>query len=178
MATTARGDDRRMWKRALWTVPLLVVLGSLSGLLSNSGYSNAWFAALDKPWFMPPGWAFGVVWTTLYTILGLALATALDQPRSKARSAALTLFGVQMALNFAWSPIFFGGAMIEVGLVTIAVMGLFATLTALRFYAIRPLAGGLMLPYLAWLCLAAALNFEIGRLNPGADALPLGLFGG
>ena len=166
-----------VWKKTLITVPAIVITGSLMGAVSNSGLENGWYAGLDRPAFQPPGWAFGVVWTTLYTMIGIALATILDEPPSALRRAALTLFFVQLALNFAWSPIFFGGQMIDIALVTILVMLLLATVTANMFRRIRPVAGWLMLPYLLWLCLATALNYETGKLNPGADAVPLGITG-
>ena len=167
-----------IWKKALVTVPAIVVVGSLMGIVSNSGFENGWYAALDKPAFQPPGWAFGVVWTTLYTMLGIAVAAILDEPPSPLRRTALTLFFVQLAINFAWSPIFFGARMIDVALVTILVMLIMATATANLFRRIRPIAGWLMLPYLLWLCVATALNYETGKLNPGADAAPLGITGG
>lgn len=176
MATVERGD-RGIWSRALITVPLIVGIGTLMGYLSNSGFSNDWYARLEKPSFQPPGWAFGVVWTTLYTMMGIALATILNEPDSKQRRTALSLFGVQLGLNFAWSPFFFGAHMIDVALVIIVVMLLTAAATANLFRRIRPVAGWLLLPYLLWLCLATALNYETGRLNPGADAAPLGITG-
>ena len=176
MATDERGGSD-WWKKALITVPLIVGIGTLMGYLSNSGYSNAWFDRLDKPSFMPPGWAFGVVWTTLYTLMGIALALILDTPDTKQRRTALALFGVQLALNFGWSPFFFGGRMIDLALVIIVLMLLSAAGAANLFRRIRPLAGWLLLPYLLWLCLATALNYETGRLNPGADAAPLGITG-
>jgi len=80
-------------------------------------------------------------------------------------------------LNFAWSPIFFGMRMIDVALVVILVMLLMATAAANLFRRIRKLAGWLLLPYLAWLCMATALNYETGRLNPGADSAPMGITG-
>ena len=169
---------KHFWRCAVPTVIVIVALGSLSGYLSNSGYSNDWFAALDKPGFMPPGWMFGAVWTTLYALMGLALTLVWLSPESPRRTAALWLFLAQLIVNFAWSPIFFGGRLIEIGLITILILLALVALTAWRFARIRPLAGWLLVPYLAWLCLATALNFEIGRLNPGADAMPLGLFGG
>jgi tryptophan-rich sensory protein len=129
------------------------------------------------PAFQPPGWAFGAIWTTLYTMLGIALAVILDQPPSKRRSNALKLFYVQLALNFAWSPIFFGQRLIDIALVELTAMLILALATAVAFHRIRKVAGALMIPYLAWLCLAAALNYETGRLNPGADAAPLGITG-
>ena len=167
-----------IWKKALVTVPAIVVVGSLMGIVSNSGFENGWYAALEKPAFQPPGWAFGVMWTTLYTMLGIALAAIWNEPPSPMRRTALILFFVQLALNFAWSPIFFGAQMIDVALVTILVMLILATATANMFRRIRPVAGWLMLPYLLWLCVATALNYETGKLNPGADAAPLGITGG
>jgi translocator protein len=169
---------RHFWRCAIPTVIVIVVLGSLSGYLSNSGYSNGWFAGLEKPSFMPPSWLFGVAWTVLYVLMGLALTLVWISQASANRTAALWLFFIQLALNYAWSPIFFGAQLIEVGLVTIVLLLVLVALTIWRFGRVRPLAGWLLVPYLAWLCLAIALNFEIGRLNPGSGALPLGLIGG
>ena len=168
---------RSVWKTALVTVPAIVIVGSLMGYLSNSGFDNQWYAALTKPAFQPPSWAFGVVWTILYALMGVALAMILTEPSSQLRSNALWLFGGQLALNFSWSPIFFGMRMIDVALVVILVMLFMATAAANLFRRIRKLAGWLLLPYLAWLCLATALNYETGRLNPGADSAPIGITG-
>lgn len=163
--------DHPWWRYALVTVPAIVLLGSLSGVLSNSGYGNAWFDGLTKPFFMPPGWAFGVAWTFLYACLGLALALILASPRSDARRKGLTLFFVQLALNYAWSPAFFAAHWVKVALVMIIAMATLGAMAARQFWQIHRLAGGLMLPYLAWLCFAAALNAAIDNLNPGADSL-------
>jgi len=78
------------WKTAVVLVIAINAIGFLAGQVSGSGYGNAWFDALQRPSFMPPGWAFGAAWTTLYTMLGLALATVLNEPRSHHRRAALT----------------------------------------------------------------------------------------
>ena len=156
------------WKIAVVTVPAIVLLGSASGWLSNSGYGNDWFDALAKPFFMPPGWVFGVVWPLLYALLGLALAMVLAEPETEARRKGLVLFFTQLALNYAWSPIFFAAHEVQAALVTIFVMAAVAAMAAGQFFRIRPLAGALMVPYLAWLCFAAALNAAIARLNPDA----------
>src|SRR5690349_14518632 len=100
-------DRLNWWKVALVAVLAIELLGGLSGWLSNSGYGNAWFDSLQKPSFMPPGWAFGVVWPILYALLGIAFAMIILERPSSRRQAALTLFFIQLALNFAWSPIFF-----------------------------------------------------------------------
>ena len=175
--TNRTRDDRGLWRKALVVVPLIVVTGSLIGLVSNSSEANAWFAQLAKPSFQPPGWAFGVVWTALYTMMGIALAAIVNEPTSARRKLALALFAAQLTLNFAWSPIFFGSKMIDVGFLVILGMNVLVTMTIVAFWKIRPLAGALLIPYLVWLCIATALNHEIGRLNPGADKAPLGITG-
>ena len=177
MATAERGD-RGLWKKAAITVPVIVILGFVMGAVSNSGFGNAWYDGLAKPSFQPPGWAFGAIWTALYTMLGIALAAILNQPFSQQRQIAIALFAAQLTLNFAWSPVFFVAHMIDFALIIIVAMLLLAAVTANLFRRLRPVAGLLMLPYLAWLCLATALNYETGRLNPGADAEPLGITGG
>ena len=164
-------------RTSLLTVPAIVIVGTLIGYWSNSGFSNAWYFPLQKPSFQPPGWMFGVVWTVLYSLLGIALAFVINTPPSKDRRDALWLFGGQLALNFAWSPVFFGMHMIDVALVVIVVMLVLALTAARYFRRLNKVAGWLMLPYLLWLCLASALNYETGRLNPGADAAPLGITG-
>jgi len=166
-----------VFKTSLLIVPAIVIVGTLVGYWSNSGFSNDWYIPLQKPSFQPPAWMFGVVWTALYSLLGVALAIVLNAPPSRERRDALWLFGGQLALNFAWSPVFFGIHMIDVALLVIVAMLVMALTAARHLRRIRPLAGWLMLPYLLWLCLATALNYETGRLNPGADAAPLGITG-
>ena len=165
------------WKLALVTAPLIMLTGSLIGYLSNSGFENNWYAPLEKPSFQPPSWAFGVTWTILYALMGVALAMVLTSPRSQTRKLGLTLFAIQLALNFLWSPVFFGAGAIDWAFLIIMAMNVLVTAMIIAFWQIRPLAGLLLLPYLAWLCLATALNFETGQLNPGADRAPLGITG-
>ena len=156
---------------ALVLVPLILLLGTLSGRASNSGYSNAWFAALDKPAAMPPGWVFPVAWTTLYILLGLSAAMILHARGARGRRLVLILFAVQMALNYLWSPLFFAWHQTVAALIVIlAMIGLSAAVAALLWWIRKP-AALLMLPYLAWLCFAAGLTFEIIRLNPDAAEL-------
>ena len=166
MAETA---DRKPWGRiALVTVPAIVLLGSASGWLSNSGYGNSWFDGLAKPGFMPPGWLFGLVWPILYALLGVALAMVLAEPNSRRRRNALILFFAQLALNFAWSPIFFAGHDIRLANIVIYLMIGIAAAAAGQFFRLRTAAGLLLVPYLAWLVFAATLNSAIDRLNPDA----------
>jgi translocator protein len=175
---TQVSDRKDWWKIALITVPVIVGLGSLSGYLSNSGFGNPWFDDTQKPSFMPPGWVFGVTWTTLYTLMGIALAIVLASPDSRPRRRGLLFFAAQLALNYAWSPIFFGAGAIDWAFLVILGMNVLVTCTIIAFWRVKWVAGLLLLPYLAWLCLATTLNHEIGRLNPGADRAPLGITGG
>ena len=156
---------------ALVTVPLVLLLGLVSGRVSNSGYGNAWFDALAKPEAMPPGWVFGAAWTALYILLGLALALVLHARGAKARGKALALFGLQLILNYCWSPIFFAYHEVRLALMVVVAMFVISAITALLFARIRKLAGLLMLPYLGWLAFASWLTFQIMVLNPGAETL-------
>jgi len=166
------GQLRMVFLRyALVAVPLVLLLGLASGMLAGSGYDNAWFAALAKPAIMPPARAFPVAWSILYVMQGIALAIVLQARGAAGRTAATTAFVIQLLLNLAWSPLFFAAHHVEAALVLIVAIFVAAAVTALLFWRVRPVAGVLMLPYLAWLLFAGVLNYEIMRLNPGAEAL-------
>jgi len=156
---------------ALFTVPLILLLGTISGRIANSGYDNPWFDALTKPAIMPPGWLFGVVWPILYILLGLALAIILNARGARGRGLAVGLFVAQMLLNFTWSPLFFAYHQVRAALVVIALMLVLATGATILFARIRKTAALLMLPYLAWLAFASLLNYQIMQLNPDAENL-------
>jgi len=172
MAETEVGAS--WWKIALIAVVVIEMLGGASGWLANSGYGNAWFDGLQKPSFMPPGWLFGVVWPMLYALLGVAVAMVWAEPPSDRRRLGLILFLAQLALNFAWSPIFFAAHDISLAKYAIFLMALLAAAAAGQFLRLRRTAGLLMIPYLAWLIFAAILNATIEALNPGAGTSLLG----
>lgn len=156
---------------ALVTVPAILFLGFLSGRIANSGYGNRWFDALEKPAFMPPGWAFGAAWTILYILMGLALAMIIHARGSRGRGIAILLFLAQVVMNLLWSPLFFRAHQVDNAFILILLLIATVAATALLFWRIRPAAGLLLLPYLAWLAFASVLNYEIGRLNPQAETL-------
>jgi tryptophan-rich sensory protein len=156
---------------ALVCVPLIVLLGFLSGRSVPSGNDNAWYQALVKPALTPPGWVFPVAWTALYIMLGLALATILNARGARGRTLAVVLFVLQLALNLAWTPLFFGAHRVGAALLVIVVMLALAIATTVSFGRIRKAAAWLMLPYLVWLSFAAGLNWRIGQLNPDAESL-------
>jgi tryptophan-rich sensory protein len=154
-------------KTGVVTVPVILGIGFLMGVVSNSGFGNGWFDELAKPAAMPPGWAFGVAWTILYVLLGISLALLLSAPESRQRSTALALFLVQLALNFSWSPLFFGAHEVKRAFAVIVAILALSIATVATARKVNAAAALLMLPYLAWLCFATCLNFEISRLNPG-----------
>jgi translocator protein len=156
---------------ALVCVPSLVFLGFLSGRVSNSGYGNRWFAALDLPAIVPPGWVFGLVWSILYVMLGIVLAMILHARGSKGRGVALGLFGLQFALNLFWTPLFFGAHQVSFALILILLILIIAVATTFAIAPIRKVAAWLMVPYLVWLSFAAILNFQIDQRNPDAERM-------
>ncbi len=157
--------SRRWAWIALATVPGIVILGFLVGRSSNPGFGNLWFEALTKPAAMPPGWAFGAAWSVLYVLMGVAIARVLASPPTPARRNAIALFLLQLILNFAWSPLFFGAHQLFGGLVLILGILAAAVATTLAFGKVDRLAAWLMVPYLVWLSFATILNFQLLQLN-------------
>lgn len=156
---------------ALVCVPLIIFLGLLMGGLAGSGEQNRWFAMLAKPSIQPPGWLFGVAWTVLYALQGLALALIIDARGARGRTTALCLFAFQLTLNLAWSPTFFLLHQVSAALVLIVMILIAATITAIAFARVRKVAGWLMLPYLGWLAFATLLNYRFDVLNPTAEQM-------
>ncbi|WP_423602215.1 TspO/MBR family protein [Sphingomonas sp. MS122] len=172
MEIASKGQLRLAFLRwAIVTVPFILLLGFASGRLFPSGEANLWYQMLQKPAETPPGWVFPVAWTALYVLLGLALAMIINARGSRLRGPALALFGVQMAANLAWSPLFFGFHQVSAALLLIGAIFVLALATAILFGRIRKGAAWLMVPYLAWLGFAGVLNYKIDQLNPNAETL-------
>ncbi|WP_417622975.1 TspO/MBR family protein [Parasphingorhabdus sp.] len=155
----------------LFAVPVIILLGFLSGQIAGSGEENRWFNALTKPEAQPPGWMFGVAWTILYAMMGTAFAMVLHARGAPLRGIAIVLFLIQYVLNLFWSPLFFGMHQVSAAFWLLITILLFALATTLVFGRVRKAAAWLMVPYLAWLCFAAVLNKQIDWLNPGAETL-------
>jgi tryptophan-rich sensory protein len=124
---------------------------------------GAWYASLDKPSWNPPSWIFGPVWTLLYILMAVAAWLVW---RERGWTGVLLLFLLQLALNAAWSPLFFGLKRPLWGLVDIVALWLAIGATVIGFARVRPLAALLLAPYWAWVTFAAVLNFELWRRNP------------
>ncbi|KTF69352.1 TspO/MBR family protein [Sphingomonas sp. HT-1] len=168
---------RGFWLRALVTVPLVVLLGFGSAMVAPGGDENPWFQTLVKPAIQPPNIAFPIVWTILYALMGLALALVLSARGARGRGAAILLFVVQLAVNLAWSPIFFRFHMIDLALIVIIALAVLVAVTMVAFWRVRRLAGLMLLPYLAWVCFASVLFSQVRDLNPDAENIASGAAG-
>jgi len=144
---------------------LVVNLIGSSGIVFTTPESE-WFQSLTLPWFYPPGWLFGVVWTLLFTLIGIAAYLVYRQGTdSRAVRFALGLFGLQMLVNVSWSPAFFQLQAPGVALGIIGLLWLLIVATIWAFDRVDRRAALLVVPYLAWVSFAALLNGSILLLN-------------
>lgn len=168
----SRGQLRLAFLRwAVVTVPFILLLGFTSARLVPSGSQNLWYAALVKPENMPPEIAFPIAWTAIYVLMGLSLAMIINARGSTLRGPAIIVFAVQMAVNLAWTPVFFGMHQVVTALILLAVLALLVLVTIVLFGRIRLGAAVLLLPYLAWIGYAGFLLYQINELNPNAGSL-------
>lgn len=172
MSTLAsKGQLRASFIRwALFTVPACLLLGFLSGQFGG-GPGSLWFQSLTKPSIFPAPMWFGIVWTILFTLEGLALALVCAAWGARGRSAAIAIFGVQFFAALAWTPVFFGLHQMTYALILLGVVIVLVVTTIALFWRVRKLAAAMLVPYLIWICFAALLNFEFLRLNPDADGV-------
>ena len=126
---------------------------------------DAWYAALRKPAWNPPGWVFGPVWTMLYTLMAVAAWLVWRRGGFATQRRPLTLFLVQLALNAAWTPLFFGLHWPGVALAEMGLLWAALGATLLAFRSVSSVAAALLTPYLAWVSFAAVLNFTLWHLN-------------
>ncbi|MBN9504460.1 MAG: tryptophan-rich sensory protein [Altererythrobacter sp.] len=154
---------------ALFLVPLIVLLGIGSGLVGGSTAESPWFMALKKPATFPPPIAFPVVWTVLYVMMGLALALVCAAWGARWRGAAILAFVIQLAVNLAWTPTFFGAHEIGLALYVILALDVLVIVTVWLLWKVRRAAAVLMLPYLAWILFATVLNWQFLQLNQALD---------
>ena len=124
---------------------------------------GAWYLALKKPWWTPPGWVFPIAWTTLYICMAVAAARVAVLPGS---GQALAFWATQIAFNTLWTPVFFGLHRMKAAMVVMVGLWLAVAATTLAFAGLDWVAGLLMAPYLLWVTIAGSLNFTVIRLNP------------
>ncbi|MCX8090813.1 MAG: tryptophan-rich sensory protein [Verrucomicrobiae bacterium] len=125
-----------------------------------------WYASLQKPSWTPPPWVFGPVWTVLYTMMAVAAWLVWRQGGFAAQRRPLGLFVIQLALNASWTPLFFGLRRPDLAFAEIVLLWVAIAATLAAFRRVSVTAAWLLVPYLAWVSFAAALNFALWRLNP------------
>lgn len=152
---------------ALFLVPAIALLGFLSGQIGSA--DSDWFRGLEKPATYPPPETFGIVWAVLYALMGVALALVCTAWGARFRGPAIAAFVVQLLLNLAWNPVFFGAHQITNGLAVLIALDLAVIVTIALFWLVRRLAAWLLAPYLAWILFSTLLNWQFLELNPDAD---------
>jgi tryptophan-rich sensory protein len=153
---------------ALFLVPGITLLGFLGGTIGG-GAKSPWFVSLVKPSLFPPPATFGIVWGILYVVMAFALVIVVTARGAPGRRVAIAAFVIQLALNLAWTPLFFGAHQISGALILLGVIDIAVLATVILFWKVRPIAGALLLPYLAWVCFATVLNWQFLEANPNAD---------
>ncbi len=149
----------------------LALLGWLALCFAAAGTAafvstDGWYAGLNKPAWNPPAWVFAPAWTFLYATMAVAAWLVWREGGWRAQGRALGLFVVQWLLNALWTPLFFGLHRAGLAFAEIVALWLVLAATVIAFGRVRRAAGVLLVPYLAWVTFAAALNFTIWRMNP------------
>ena len=129
--------------------------------------AGSFYAELDRPPWAPPGWLFGPVWSTLYTLMGIAAWLVWRQRGLGDGRRALLLFIAQLAANALWSWLFFAWRLGAMAFVEVVLLWCLILATVIAFKRISALAAGLLLPYLAWVSFESVLTFSIWQRNPG-----------
>ncbi len=151
-------------KQLFICIAIPLVVGGLSALLSQNGMAQ--FSSLIKPPLSPPAWLFPVVWTILYVLMGIASYLVLQSGEShQTINKALRVYGLQLAVNFFWSIIFFNLSSYLFAFIWLVLLWVLILVTLVRFYRISVTAGYLLIPYLVWVTFAGYLNFAIYLLN-------------
>jgi tryptophan-rich sensory protein len=166
MTTTTRDPDAG----SPW-LPLLLILGATGAVSALGGAVttpeiDGWYRTLQKPPFNPPDWIFGPVWTLLFLMMAAA-AWLVVRARGGLWAARreMTLYGVQLVLNLAWSVLFFGLRSPDLAFAEIFLLLAAIVANGMAFHRVRPLAGWLFVPYFAWVSFASVLNGWIALNN-------------
>jgi len=152
------------WIALIFWIGLCFAVAGVSGSWTASEIPG-WYRTLNRPSIAPPNWVFGPVWSLLYLLMAVAAWQIWQSAASPLRTWGLVLFLAQLALNFAWSLIFFRQHAIGAALVEVVVLWAAIAATTAVFGRVSPVAAWLMAPYLAWVSFASILNGAYWRLN-------------
>lgn len=161
------GHPQRGVGSALVLVLLITVnfvVGALGGLSTASGV-DGWYADAEKVPWTPPNGVFAPAWSVLYVLMGIAAWLVWRRGGWAPARRALTLYIVQLALNAAWTPIFFSGRLVWVALGVIVALEVVLIATAVAFWKHSRVASWLLGPYITWVAFATTLNLGIAVLN-------------
>ena len=143
-----------------------IIVGSIGSLVTITG-PGSWYASLQKPFFAPPNWVFAPVWITLFVLMGIALYLVWQSGTEKRDvRIALGIFCVQFFFNVIWSFLFFGLKSPLLGFIDILILWVMIVVTLWAFYLVKKSAAYFLIPYIAWVTLAAALNGAVYFMNP------------
>ena len=146
---------------------IIVFLAGAVGTVSTLPQITCWYAALTKPSWTPPNWAFGPIWSILYILMGIALFLVWREGLNRKNvRIAILIFAAQLIINVLWSLIFFGTHNIFGGLILIIILIAAILVNIIVFYSISKPAGLILIPYLVWVCIAGYLNYSVYILNP------------
>ena len=155
----------RSRRRELGVLALFVAVAFVPAIVGARFVPGAWYQELAKPAWTPPGWLFGPVWTLLYLTIGVAAWLVWRRSGWRAAAPAWWAWSIQLLLNGAWSWIFFGLRAPGAALLDIVALAAAIVVTIALFRRLHPVGGLLLLPYLAWVSFATALNAAIWWLN-------------
>ena len=148
----------------IWIV--IAFIPGIFGQLFTSPNIPTWYAMLNKPFFNPPNWLFGPVWTLLYLSMGIAAFLVWEKRKeNKAVTAALVIFFAQLLINGLWSMVFFGQHQLLQAFFVIVLLWFLILWTIIKFYKINAFAGLILIPYILWVSFATVLNFSFWMLN-------------
>jgi tryptophan-rich sensory protein len=159
-----KGPHGPVWFALGGFIAVCFAVAALGGAVTATSVGT-WYQTLDKPAFTPPDWVFAPVWNALYMMMALGGFLVWRVSAGAERRAALLLFGAQLALNFAWSYLFFGVNAVGAAFIESIVLWLAVAATTFLFWRVDVRAGLLFLPYLMWSGFAAVLTGAIWRLN-------------
>jgi benzodiazapine receptor len=152
------------WLGLIVVVVICFAVAALGGVATAANIPG-WYAGLAKPSWTPPDWVFGPVWSVLYLSMAVAAWLVWRRDGLAGASVPMTLFGVQLALNAAWTWLFFGLHSPAAALVDIVLLWGAIAATTVTFWQRSAAAGILFVPYLTWVGFASVLNFAIWRLD-------------
>jgi|SRR5690625_1301381 len=156
--------NKNRWKLIATSVAPIIG-GTIVGIVANK-YSESKYKKLKTPIFAPPSWVFPIVWTSLYTSMGIAKYKFDKTPKtSNLQIKGNSVYLVQLSFNYMWSFLFFSRNLRGAALIDALLLWITVNLNTYYFYKKSKVAGNLMIPYISWVTYTIALNYAIWSMN-------------